>query len=326
VGCSSSKPKPDPDKPNEDPGKTATPPGLTPPPLTAKEITDDKLLAAWKAGRVALLADMVVQAKTFERGFESVLPFLAEKDVRDDLTRAFVAIASSGEPVARERALEGIREMGRYNMISDGLRPQVIEAVKARVAKEKSPDPGAAAVECLGTLARGDSGPIVLKTLERAIDVADAPQVVRACADVIADLAYRPAAAVVMRAADRTTDHYAQRALLRAMGRVGGQDAAERLRAALTSTDPAEREAAATALGDAGGSLAAEALRDTVLRQEEQPRVRRAAVVALEKLGGDIGIRALEACLRSVRDRSDEGSRVLARDLQAAIDRLRHKG
>jgi HEAT repeat protein len=220
--------------------------------------------------------------------------------------------------------------MGHYSFLSDSLKPKVIEAVKGAVKSERAPEPWAAAVEGLGTLSRNDAGPLVLIALERALDE-NAAFVVRACAEVLGDLAYRQAGPTLVRASDRVRDNYAQRALLRAMGRVGGKESAERLRVALSSaTDPFDREVAATALGDVGGSLAAEALRDTVLRAEEQIRVRRAAIVALEKIGGlptgrDEAARAIDACLKSVRDKPDESSRTLARELQAVLERLRRR-
>jgi hypothetical protein len=329
AGCPSGqdpKPEPSPTLVAPSPSPRATPsPAATPRPNTPQP-SPRPTSTSWSIegdrARTALVVDLVVRSKSFDRGFEAALLFLPE--MRQSTTIAFTARCQDPDARARERSMQALGEMARLRLLPDDLRPKAVEAVSSRLKGESSHAAWAEAVRALGSLMGVDAGKDVTDALGRAVEE-DAGPVVRACADVLGDLQHRPAAAALAQAADRVHDKYAFRALLRALGRVGGPDAIERLKRALASADAGDREAAATALGEAAGPHAAASLKGAILRREEEPSVRRASIAALERMGGEDARRALESCLAELGDRKEEFWVGITQDVSETLDRVKRK-
>jgi hypothetical protein len=277
---------------------------------------------AWEKGRIALVVDLITRAKSFDRGFEAALLFIP--DMREGVTAALVEQSSSRDGRASERSLEAIGAMAHLRLIPDTERRVVIDTVTKRVHTETAPGCWSAAVVALGSLAGHDAGQDVAEALVRSVDEDCAP-VTRACADVLGDIQFHEAAPALVVALDRASDQYARRTLVRALGRLGGKDAAHKLIDALQGPDPADREVAASALGEAGGADAASALRSAIERPEETPTVRRAAIAALERMGGDDAVTALKNCLQDLSARHEEVWATTTRDISETLERVQRK-
>lgn len=309
-------PSPAPSK-RPSPAPSAAPSPAGPVPEGTEGLTADQR-RAWERGRTALVVDLVVRAKSFERGWEAVVPFLPE--MRGAATQAFLGRVQDPDPRAKERCLMALAEMARLRLIPDEARAKATEAVAATAKGDTSQPAWAAAIRAYAALAGVDAGKDVCEALGKVGD--EAGVVVRACADVLGDLGYRQAAPALVQAADRVQDHFALRALLRALGRVGGPEATERLKRALASSDALDREAAVGALGESAGPVAAAALRGEVLKRDEEASVRTAAVAALERMGGEDARQALEACLAELKERHED---VLVQDVTGILERLKRK-
>jgi hypothetical protein len=340
AACASTEPPPevarDTAKPPGVPAKTAPDPGAKPSPVATPkapakttapaEPSSDIIVRAtnrgWERGRIALVVDLILKSKSFDRGFESAIIFIPE--MREGVTLALLEQAASLDGRSRERSLEALGSMARLRLVPDALRPRAVETVSARVRTESATGAWSAAVLALGSLAGVDAGREITDALGRAVEEDQGP-VVRACAEVLADLEYRPAAGALVVASDRVRDRYAARTLIRTLGRIGGSEATERLKRALTSQDAGDREAAAAALGEAGGPLAAQALRTTIMKADESPSVRRAAIAALERMGGEEAEKALQGVLADLADHHEESWVVISRDVTETLERLKRK-
>ena len=343
AGCSSG-PEKQPDPPPKDTRppekdtpkdpKTASPPAKTDP-KTAPAKTDppsngggggDAVARAttkgWERGRIALVSDLIVKSKSFDRGFESALIFIPE--MREGITAALIEQAPSRDGRVSERSLEALGAMAHLRLIPDGQRKQAIETVTKIVRNDRAPASWAAAVHALGSLSGHDAGQDVTAALGRAVDE-DCPPVIRASAEVLGDLQFHEAAPALITALNRAHDRYAARTLVRALGRLGGKDATKRLVDALNGPDVADREAAASALGEAGGAEAANALRASIERPDEAAVVKRAAIAARERMGGEEATNALKACLANLSGRKEEAWVVINRDLSETLERLQRK-
>jgi hypothetical protein len=90
TACGSNPPAPQPRTPETGEKPPAPPPPPPPPqddgrlPTTTppKDLDGDREKEAWRtgfrSGKIAVLTELVVQAVTFDRGFESILAFLSE--------------------------------------------------------------------------------------------------------------------------------------------------------------------------------------------------------------------------------------------------------
>ncbi len=347
VGCGSAPPAPPPqkenakekpaDKPRDDPPpvkpqpqqpvKTADPPPSRPMDSDALGRATQK---GWERGRVALVVDLVIRSKSFDPGFEAALIFIPE--MKEGVTAALTEQASSRDARVSERCLQALGEMAaRPGLIPDAQRSAATAVVTQRLRTETGPGPWSAAVYALGALSGHDSGPDVVAALGRALDELsqerDCSSVVRACAEVLANVRYREATTTLIQALNRVRDRHAVHTLVRALGRLGGKEATKRITVELGSPDAGDREAAAAALGEAGGPEAASALRNAIEKpaDTETLAVRRAAVAALESMGGDDAIKALRTCLEDLAPRTEESWVVIKRDLSETLERIQRK-
>lgn len=335
-GCTSTpeKDKDPPPKAQDPPVKTPPPPEKSPikveqpPPTKPTTATPDPDLVGratakgWERGRIALVVELIVKSKSFDRGFEAALLFIP--DMREGITTALIEQTSSRDGRMSERSLEALGAMAHLRLIPEPQRKSAIDTVTKLVRTERAPSSWAAAVYALGSLSGHDAGQDVTDALGRAVDE-DSAQVIRACAEVLGDLQFHGAASALVTALNRAHDRYAARTLVRALGRLGGKEASKRLVDALNAPDVADREAAASALGEAGGGEAANALRAAIERQEESPSVRRAAIAALERMGGEEAVKALKTCLANLSGRREEAWIVTTRDIAETLDRLQRK-
>ncbi len=335
-GCSSSDPPPEkpPTKTQDPPPKTGPekPVPVKPDPTPTKpdptpkgtdvDVVGRATAKGWERGRIALVVDLIVKSKSFDRGFEAALIFIPE--MREGVTAALIEQASSRDGRVSERSLEALGAMAHLRLIPEPQRKPAVETVTKIVKTDRAAASWAAAVRALGSLAGHDAGPDVTTALGRAVDE-DCPPVIRACAEVLGDLQYHDAGPALILALNRAHDRYAARTLVRALGRLGGKEASKRLIDALNGSDPADREAAASALGEAGGPEAANALRSAIERSDEAPAVRRAAIAALERMGGEEAVKALKTCLANLSGRKEEAWVVITRDISETLERLQRK-
>lgn len=197
---------------------------------------------------------------------------------------------------ARSAALEMAADLAALDPdTSKSARPSLIAALRGALSGDE-PSAAAAAATAMATFGEPDDAPALVRSASRFPE-----QAARGAGWALERLAANHPKAVEQALAAVTLDGAVGAALLPAVARVGGESAKDRLRATLSADDPRARRAAVLALPRLGGVHAVE-LAGFALADEDLD-VQTAAVLVLAQLtdeeGKPLGTEHLRLALRS---------------------------